>query len=577
MSGLFKPVLSKLAAAVGAALIGYSVGSSGAIRRTAFDVFSDAISVKNFGALGDGSGATPASTGVDISAEAWNTWDGTPFKTNLTWSPYGTGGTFVPPRAKPFANDDTWDFIGIQLALWKSAGSGYKTWIPRGNYVINFSSASGKSYGLIIMRGQEQSIIGDGPYETVIQPKESAAFFAANNVGVAGAYPLVELYRTGGTPTNISDMALIGPNGYGTGAGNLTLINCENVNGVTGRDLWLSSAARGISGTSSSGDSHFKGITTEYLFEASVYTDATSDFSVDFCNFWASAAVTNQQGVKALSRTSVTNSRFVNFVGSACTAATGVFSNNLVASSSAGDAVSFTDTCVITGNQINGSSGSSMISVAKNATITGNSITQSAAHACISLGNGASASNITVTGNTLVKTDSTAAAYNYALVAPVSGSNYTEAAQSSVIIANNVIQGRALQVLGSAVMRNNVFDGVMGQTTGDVIGKNIQNATGASGASINITGMLGIGSGAARDIERLNLVMVHASGNSMDGRAYALYTSKWNGSATLIATLGSQTDGGSIVFGSSGTNPTVTGTCNAGGTVSYVINSIPLI
>jgi hypothetical protein len=111
----------------------------------------------------------------------------------------------------------------------------------------------------------------------------------------------------------------------------------------------------------------------------------------------------------------------------------------------------------------------------------------------------------------------------------------------------------------------------------DVYGKQIMSGTGNTNPfTITVTGMLGIGQGGERDQRRLNLLSVYTSGPSHVGHAYALYTSEYNGNAILIATLGSSVVGGSITFGTSGANPTVT-VNNSGGTVDYKINAIPLV
>jgi hypothetical protein len=77
-------------------------------------------------------------------------------------------------------------------------------------------------------------------------------------------------------------------------------------------------------------------------------------------------------------------------------------------------------------------------------------------------------------------------------------------------------------------------------------------------------------------MQRLNLVCVFAVGSSFVARAYALYTSDYNGNALLIATLGAAGVGGGITFGVSGANQTFTCT-NSGGTISYEVNAVPLI
>lgn len=54
-----------------------------------------------------------------------------PFFTNKVYSPYWLSGTFKPPRPLPFGNNDTWDSIGINLAVWNANGAG-GVFIPAG-------------------------------------------------------------------------------------------------------------------------------------------------------------------------------------------------------------------------------------------------------------------------------------------------------------------------------------------------------------------------------------------------------------------------------------------------------------
>ncbi len=73
-------------------------------------------------ARGDGKRATPHDEGVDISTASWNDWKKYPFFTDKAYSPYWVTGAFKPPRPTPFVSTDTWDSIGINLAVWNAAG-----------------------------------------------------------------------------------------------------------------------------------------------------------------------------------------------------------------------------------------------------------------------------------------------------------------------------------------------------------------------------------------------------------------------------------------------------------------------
>lgn len=550
-----------------------------------------AKNVKDYGALGDGTGRTPADDGIDITNAAWNTWEGRAFKTNPSWSPWyaNIGNTFQPPRAKPFSNTDTWDFIGISLALWDEESSTKATYIPAGKYIINLSGSPSKGLyynGLLLMKGMEQTIFGDGPYETEITTKENPAFFLANNLGTANAYSIFCFYRIGGPPSNIYDMAIVGPDSYDQTSKNLTLILCQNINGVTFRDLWLSVADNGISVDTSSGDSHASRITSEFLFSNTIVTDASSEITVDFCNFWASATVVGQRGVNGAGRVSVTNSRLVGFYSEGVKGASGIVSNNYFTLGS-------TVMCqlgegVINNNQFVGSTNASLLFAGNNSSVTGNYFSQAANHPCLNLGNGTTATNITVTGNTFIKTNSASEAQNYAIIAEVTGSSFTGAATESVLINNNTFQGRALTSLADAKFGLNSFGGVARQgalklvenltVEGDVLGKRVVTGTNANASyTITVTGLLGQGQGNQRDMVRVNLVVAISTATGHVVRGAALYTSQFNGNAVLYATLGTSAVGGTITFGSSGSDPTVAITNSSGNSASYEVYAIPLI
>ena len=112
-----------IASSVGSSTIGFIGTGTGSVARTIEGKLRDVVSVKDFGALGDGTGRTPADDGVNVLLKPWNTWDGTPFKydpsnpTNYNLnSPYVSDSdpdhaspstrSFNPPRAQPFANDE---------------------------------------------------------------------------------------------------------------------------------------------------------------------------------------------------------------------------------------------------------------------------------------------------------------------------------------------------------------------------------------------------------------------------------------------------------------------------------------
>jgi hypothetical protein len=101
-----------------------------------------------------------------------------------------------------------------------------------------------------------------------------------------------------------------------------------------------------------------------------------------------------------------------------------------------------------------------MLAVQNNASITGNWFYNDGNNSVISLGNGTTATNIIVSGNTFIKTSATSLAYNYAIIAPLTGTDYVSAATPSCIISTNTFQGRALTSIGTASVVSNSFNGV---------------------------------------------------------------------------------------------------------------------
>jgi hypothetical protein len=567
--------------------IAYVPSGTGAMATIVQTKLRESVSVKDFGALGDGSGATPTSTGQDISTATWNTWNNTLWKDSPSWSPYyaNSQGTFQPPRTKPFANDDTWDYIGCNLALWQGARQSQKTYFPAGTYVMNAYSttAKGAYQGLALMRGMEQTICGAGPYESNIVWKEDATFFNSNNFGTVNYYKLLTLYRVGGPPTNVTEMGFIGPTNYNPLALNMTLIDCENINGITFRNLWLTSAYRGIHAEVSSGDSYIRSCTAEFCFGSAIDTDATSDFKIDFCNFTASATITNQTGVLALGLATVTNTNFVGMNGPSLTAVTGIFSNNSVNVVSATGNVIFTDSAVISGNNFQGSSPTWILQTTKNASIVGNTFNNSGNHPSINIGNGAnsSATNIVIDGNTFIKTNSASEPQNYAIIANENNVGYIGAATNTVIISNNTFQGRALTSIGPATMMNNTFDTsiVPGNinSRGDVSGLLVTSGTGGASFTFNVTGVIGQSQGGTRDTRRVIIINVYSNCTGHEVHGVAIYTNDYQGYAQLLGTLGKYETNGTITFGTSTVYPTVTITNTSGNTTGYQVYALPMI
>jgi hypothetical protein len=312
------------------------------------------------------------------------------------------------------------------------------------------------------MDGMEGFISGGGQYSTILKAKEDSGFFDSNNKLTLDYYKLITFYKTGGAPTTITNIGFIGCVGYPSDALNLTLIYAKNINGFTFNTLWLSSANNGVSYLDASNDSHFINITTEFLFGNSIYGDITGDFNLTFCNIWASAVnISRQNGVTSLNTCSITSSRFVNFYGTSIVATKGTISNNNFICATAIDTVMSISSGIVANNYFDGASANTFIAAVKDVSITGNYFKNSGEHSIISLGDGATATNIIITGNTFIKTNLTVAAFNQAIIAPITGISFTGAGTQSCIISTNTFQGPALTAgLGTATIKANSFDGV---------------------------------------------------------------------------------------------------------------------
>lgn len=146
---------------------------------------------KDYGARGDGLGTTPADEGVNISTATWNTWPASFNTANYNTKPgqpYGDSAWLA--SHKPFANTDTWDFIGIQMAIW----TGQSVYLPIGEYLVNQSVVySGTFYG---------DFVGEHQYLSRIIMKNRNAFPTVGTNWQGGARntlgkPVMFFYRTG--------------------------------------------------------------------------------------------------------------------------------------------------------------------------------------------------------------------------------------------------------------------------------------------------------------------------------------------------------------------------------------------
>lgn len=180
------------------------------------------INVLDYGALGDGSGATPTSTGQDITNAAFNVWPSwvtfanylQPAQTSsgTQGHNYGDGTSGWYAANKPFSNSDSWDFIGIQLAIWAAASTGQiqnpEVYMPGGNYKL--------TQAIRYTGPCRATLRGAGQLNTNITYKDFATFAEMKMFTLTNAQKkkvLLYFFRTGGIPTLITDIGFGGPGG----------------------------------------------------------------------------------------------------------------------------------------------------------------------------------------------------------------------------------------------------------------------------------------------------------------------------------------------------------------------------
>ena len=205
----------------GSSLVGFIQSGTGAVAMTVQDKNRETMSAHDFGALGDGTGRLPSADGIVTTSASWNAWPSW-----ITGATYGTkpghdyGDATYLANNKPFTNADTWDFIGITLAMWavQSAGGG-TVFLPGTTYVVN------RPIRFVMgATGTGVDLVGRHRFLTKIQPLTTPASIAGigapavymYHIGLSGCairnmaittYPL-----NGGAPTPQFDPTVVGPN-----------------------------------------------------------------------------------------------------------------------------------------------------------------------------------------------------------------------------------------------------------------------------------------------------------------------------------------------------------------------------
>ena len=360
------------------------------------------INVKDYGAVGDDSGKTPTDTGVDISTASWNIWPDFLTGGNLNASEpnyaakkaeieaYNSWGSLTPPYPKPFTNIDSWDYIGIQLALWqshlKSPTANIEVYIPAGNYKLTRE--------IRYTVGIRATLRGAGILQSILKFKDITSFPTVYK----GEKTLLYIYRVGGVPTSVSDLGFHGEYEESF-ANNINLVVCANTNAVHLDRCWFSTAKVGVLVDDNNSDFFLTNSTAEYCSIA-LKGSSGDTMTVNDNNFWQTIDSTiKYTGIESTGRCIIRDNNFYLFAntsiitgpksqicdnyfytsncfGVATLDQDSIFSGNIIETSGAlGAQLTLSSNCVVNSNQfLNSSSQHGCINLRKNIAVNKGSL-----------------------------------------------------------------------------------------------------------------------------------------------------------------------------------------------------------
>jgi hypothetical protein len=396
---------------------------------------SGPLNVKWFGAMGDDSGKTPAGTGTDIANAPWNNH----------WPQWIEAQR--PLHTAKFANDDSWDYIGIQLALLSVGPNVGEVMIPAGHYRL--------SQHLLYSGDMRATLTGAGMYQTILTKTPNS--FKNSFV--------LRLFDTGGIPTVIRDICFRGPTDaqmqFDHAAVNFTLIAQNHTNGVHIQSCWFASCNVGIIFAGSS-DCYVDHCTAEYCGTV-ITMDAATDLQVSNSNFWQSAPATERYtGIESAGRLHCIGNRFVGLENCSLLCkggslqAVGNFFFQFTHASSVIDAAEAGQS-VISGNRIVGATVAAMVTAGPDTLVTGNYFEQQGDHACIDLTH--DKTNINITGNVLCTRPAGTKIFEQGLISSVKpGVNFSSGCSGCLINGNTLNQPNSIAVDAT---RNQIDNNVM--------------------------------------------------------------------------------------------------------------------
>jgi hypothetical protein len=337
--------------------------------------FSGALNPQWFGAVGQDTAIAPAISGVDVSEAPWNVWPAWCLGTDK-------GPDFIgfDLKTRPFANTDTWDRIGIQLALFSIGEQCGEVAVPAGNYIL--------SKQIFYSNGMRATLSGAGMYQTILTK-------------VPGGFDksvVLDLYRPGGIPTVVRDICFAGPVGGGTT--DFTVIRHINTNGVTIRDCWVTAGNTGIAFQDHSGEGYVTGCYFEYLDQQVILIDETSGTTLIGNDLWQTAEGVHYNGIVCHGELQCIGNRFFMFRGYSIHSTgggiqvvdnefanmNGAYGAILAEVSQSSEPARFNGVgSVISGNRFVGSTVGAMIGVGSYSIVSNNNITNTGEHASLNI------------------------------------------------------------------------------------------------------------------------------------------------------------------------------------------------
>jgi len=171
------------------------------LTKTSFSMINGAqVNAIDYGALGDGSGALVGSAATNAAWNVWPSW--------INGSTYGTkpghdyGNAAYLAANPPFKSTDTWDYVGITLAMWAVQAAGGGTVNLTGtNYVV-----SQPIRFTMPQNGVGVNLVGSHYEDCVIRPLTSLS--AINSLGANIGSGVLYFYNVGFSGCKVENLGI---------------------------------------------------------------------------------------------------------------------------------------------------------------------------------------------------------------------------------------------------------------------------------------------------------------------------------------------------------------------------------